>query len=277
MTDVNGLEDFDSEVTLVTPVTSASAPQPSKPSRLSSSAPSSPDKWIAADDFVRPHAARPAEEEPRLAQQLADTVNLREPELVFASPSRSDSSKWAIALIFGVLIGFAGWYALRGRTHQTPAAPSTPIASPSAPATPAIETPIASSPPPAASGIEAPARPLPTEAPQTQPALPASGARAANTSPPRPSANPQDRDSTQGITGTLVGALRVESRPAGANVYIDDRLAGQTPLWLPRVEAGTHAVRLELDRHRGWATSVRVVSGRPNRVGASLEEQDQRD
>jgi hypothetical protein len=360
---VNGLEDFDSEVTPVTPVTTASAQRADEPSRLSP-APTPPDEpFFKADDFVPPHAARLSDGEPLSAQQLADTINLSQPEVAYASPRRSHPSTWAIALGVGVLMGFAGWYALGGWTHRTPAAPSTPLASASSPAPRDIETPVASPSPPA-SGVEAPAGPVRTEAPQTQPVLPASGARAditpqaedsgaelttrdgsapgrllvrstpsgarvfvddqesgvtpatirdlaarshrirvtlegyvgqekqifvTSARPTRPvtfdldldqahvPANLQDRDSTQGITGTLVGALSVESRPAGANVYIDDLLAGQTPLWLPRVEAGTHAIRLELDRHRRWSTSVRVVSGRPNRVGASLEEQDQPD
>jgi len=40
------------------------------------------------------------------------------------------------------------------------------------------------------------------------------------------------------------GSLLVESDPAGASVYVDGRLAGQTPLTLPTVAAGVHRVRL---------------------------------
>ena len=67
------------------------------------------------------------------------------------------------------------------------------------------------------------------------------------------------------------GALAVESRPAGAKVYIDGQLVGTTPMSLPAVVAGPHAIRLEHDGYRRWAAPVRVVAGEPNRVTASLE------
>jgi hypothetical protein len=41
-----------------------------------------------------------------------------------------------------------------------------------------------------------------------------------------------------------VGSLLVESEPAGASVWVDGRLAGQTPLNVERLAAGVHRVRL---------------------------------
>jgi len=70
------------------------------------------------------------------------------------------------------------------------------------------------------------------------------------------------------------GTLLVESRPTGATVFMDGRVVGKTPLNLPGVKAGDHAVRLELAGHRQWTTSVKVAGGGPNRVGASLEKID---
>jgi hypothetical protein len=72
--------------------------------------------------------------------------------------------------------------------------------------------------------------------------------------------------------GSFVGTLSVESRPAGAKVFLDGKLAGTTPLMLPQVGAGEHAVRLEHDGYHRWSSSVRVVSGERNRVTASLEK-----
>jgi hypothetical protein len=63
----------------------------------------------------------------------------------------------------------------------------------------------------------------------------------------------------------------VESRPAGAKVYLDGKLLGTTPLSLPSVPAGDHALRLERDGYRRWSTSVTVVASENNRVTASLE------
>jgi hypothetical protein len=65
--------------------------------------------------------------------------------------------------------------------------------------------------------------------------------------------------------------LTVESRPSGARVSVDGRVAGRTPLTLDAVTAGDHPVILELDGYRRWASSVRVVPGAPARVRASLE------
>jgi hypothetical protein len=65
--------------------------------------------------------------------------------------------------------------------------------------------------------------------------------------------------------------LHVESRPGGARVFLDGRLIGTTPLSVPSVAAGEHAVRLERDGYRRWSSSVRIVAAEQNRVTASLE------
>jgi serine/threonine-protein kinase len=65
--------------------------------------------------------------------------------------------------------------------------------------------------------------------------------------------------------------LTVESRPAGASVFIDGRLAGTTPLVLPDVDVGEHALHLDRDGYRRWASTIRVVATERNRVAASLD------
>ena len=65
--------------------------------------------------------------------------------------------------------------------------------------------------------------------------------------------------------------LTVESRPAGASVFVDGTLIGKTPLTVGEVAAGDHAVSLDLDGYRRWSSSVRIVAGERNRVTASLE------
>jgi hypothetical protein len=66
------------------------------------------------------------------------------------------------------------------------------------------------------------------------------------------------------------GTLRVESRPAGAKVYVDGTLIGTTPVSQP-VMSGEHGVRLELSGYREWTSSVRVTGAATSRVTASLE------
>ena len=75
-----------------------------------------------------------------------------------------------------------------------------------------------------------------------------------------------------GLVGSSPGALQIDSRPSGAQVYVDGRLIGRTPLSMSGVEAGTHGVRIEAPGYRAWSTSVAVTSGSRARVAASLEQ-----
>jgi hypothetical protein len=66
-------------------------------------------------------------------------------------------------------------------------------------------------------------------------------------------------------------SLEVASRPAGARVLLDGREVGRTPLRLERIAPGRHTVRLELDGHRLWETTLTVTAGQAARVAGSLE------
>ena len=77
---------------------------------------------------------------------------------------------------------------------------------------------------------------------------------------------------TPGTTGRFVGALSVDSRPSGAKVFVDGKLAGTTPLQLAGLDAGSHVVRIERDGYRRWSSAVRVVASEQNRVTAALEK-----
>jgi hypothetical protein len=87
----------------------------------------------------------------------------------------------------------------------------------------------------------------------------------------RPSVPPGAAAATPGTAGRFAGTLIVDSRPAGAKVYVDGKLAGTTPMSMPDVRAGEHAVRIERDGYRRWSSSVRVVAAEQNKVTASLE------
>ena len=88
---------------------------------------------------------------------------------------------------------------------------------------------------------------------------------------PQPSV-PRSTPAASATTGQFAGALTVDSRPQGAAVFIDGKLAGATPLRVPAVPAGEHAVRLEREGYRRWTASVRIVAAGQNRVTASLEK-----
>jgi len=65
--------------------------------------------------------------------------------------------------------------------------------------------------------------------------------------------------------------LTVESRPAGAAVFLDGRPVGITPLVVPDVAAGEHAIHLEREGYQRWSSAIRIVTTEKNRVTASLE------
>jgi hypothetical protein len=65
--------------------------------------------------------------------------------------------------------------------------------------------------------------------------------------------------------------LAVESRPAGAKVFLDGRLVGTTPVELPDVAVGEHALYLDRDGYQRWSSAIRVVTTERNRVTASLD------
>jgi len=69
------------------------------------------------------------------------------------------------------------------------------------------------------------------------------------------------------------GAIRVLSRPEGADVILDGNAIGQSPLLIADVPAGTHEVRVELAGFSPWVASVRLKGGSQTRVSASLERQ----
>ena len=66
--------------------------------------------------------------------------------------------------------------------------------------------------------------------------------------------------------------LQVDSRPRGAQVYVDGRLIGRTPAIAGGLKPGRHMVRMRLSGHREWATDVTVAAGEHARIGGSLEE-----
>jgi hypothetical protein len=69
------------------------------------------------------------------------------------------------------------------------------------------------------------------------------------------------------------GSLFVESRPSAAQVFVDNRSIGTTPVSIPQLSLGYHRVRLELAGFTSWVTMAEVKAGARTRVSASLEQQ----
>ena len=179
------------------------------------------------------------------------------------------------SLACGILVGFASGYISAQRLL------------PSA-ATPGAAVPLAQSPTSAPAASEAlPGGDATQLASEPRAPQPASGAVAAGSparSGPARESTPESlnvpvepqaqsavgREPAGAAVQPREGSIEVVSRPPGADVALDGRVVGQTPLTIPDVEEGTHVIGIELSGFSRWATSVRVEAGKPTRVGASL-------
>ena len=72
-------------------------------------------------------------------------------------------------------------------------------------------------------------------------------------------------------TPAVAGTLIVESLPSGAQVFLDGKLLGVTPLSLASVPGGDHAIYLDRGGYRRWSSTVHIAASE-NRVTASLEK-----
>lgn len=70
---------------------------------------------------------------------------------------------------------------------------------------------------------------------------------------------------------SVTGAMMIETRPAGAEVRLDGRLLGTTPMRVPGLSPGTHAIQLDLAGHKSVSTTVAVRAGQLVPVRVSLE------
>lgn len=64
--------------------------------------------------------------------------------------------------------------------------------------------------------------------------------------------------------------LRVTAEPVAAAVFVDGRLMGVTPLYLPTLSAGTHHLRIAADGYRDDFGLVDLEAGRETAVQAAL-------
>jgi len=69
-------------------------------------------------------------------------------------------------------------------------------------------------------------------------------------------------------TGT--GGLLVSSTPAQANIFIDNKFVGLTPLTLHDLPEGNHVVTLQLDGYEEYSATIPVNNGAVGTVSAAL-------
>jgi len=92
--------------------------------------------------------------------------------------------------------------------------------------------------------------------------------------PPSPVPTPAATPTTAPVPPRAAGhrgTLIVNSQPRGASVFVNNRLAGQTPLVMNALPAGSRAVRLSLDGYAAWSRGVSVVANQSTTITAKLE------
>ena len=70
------------------------------------------------------------------------------------------------------------------------------------------------------------------------------------------------------------GTLIITSTPRSASVYVNNQLAGQTPLVLPDLAAGSRVVRLDLDGYARWSRGIQVVANESTTISAQLHRSE---
>ncbi len=182
------------------------------------------------------------------------------------------SAVWplVLALVVGIAIGFgmAMLFIGRGQPIQSARQVAAPVSVPSVVAEPPI-VPVtdASRPPaPASTGggsetaapvAPMPAPPAPVNEPLATPPAESTPPAAARREPARAPARPEPP----------ARRILVRSTPSGAQVFLDGKSAGVTPLTVRDVGAGVHAVRVTRD---GYVTADRRVAITDSRPVASV-------
>jgi hypothetical protein len=95
--------------------------------------------------------------------------------------------------------------------------------------------------------------------------------------PARPASAPTREPaaaSRQHPANVFVGTIEISSTPTGAAVTIDGVTRGATPLAIRGVQAGAHAVRVELAGFERWTRAVSVESGRRLRLAPIMRPID---
>jgi hypothetical protein len=76
----------------------------------------------------------------------------------------------------------------------------------------------------------------------------------------------------QQLLTSLKGSVSLLSQPAGADVVMDGRPVGATPITIPDVRPGAHYFSLRLDGHRTWSGVLEVQPGGVERQEVFLVE-----
>jgi hypothetical protein len=188
---------------------------------------------------------------------------------------RSGFSIWlaaALALVVGIGIGFASGYRT-GKGTSTVEASRNESPAPTSGADGRTFSESSVSEPVNLNSAPIEGEPAPQAKPAAEPQpQPTKAPSAVRRVPPRSQAVTADPATLPTLPAIGRGTLQVVSRPDGAQVVMDGRSIGRTPMTIPEVTVGEHSIRLELPGFKSWATTVDVNAGAAKRVAASLEQ-----
>jgi hypothetical protein len=179
----------------------------------------------------------------------------RPPAAIPLSKSRARIAAAVAGLAIGITLGVSGWMYFESGADVSIASPATAVAA---------QTVIAEPPPPSPQTIvaEAPKAEMPR-------AVPASFAASASaTSAPEAFRAPSAARASR--APLYVGTLSIDADPGG-EVFVDRKSAGQTPLRVPNLRAGSHLIWIERDGYRRFTRVVQVPADRVTRVSAELQ------
>ena len=71
------------------------------------------------------------------------------------------------------------------------------------------------------------------------------------------------------------GRLYIAAQPEGADVFLNERYVGQTPLNLEQLQIGEYIVRIELSGYESWERQAQIIDNRTNFLSANLQETGQ--
>lgn len=182
-----------------------------------------------------------------------------------AAPERYRWLK-AVALALLVVANAILWRPLPGSPKPDPVQPPTGLVQPidEGPAPPISET--------RAQSIATPAVPFVAIAAPLAPLAPVATALVAD--PPPPPKRVAGVDAAQPAKPReFLGTLAVQTDPPGAAVFVNRQPAGETPLRLPAMRAGSHLLWIERDGYRRWTRVVTVPADQVTNVTARLERQ----
>ena len=78
------------------------------------------------------------------------------------------------------------------------------------------------------------------------------------------------------VSPALVGTLLVDSKPSGAEVWINGVPHGRTPLRVTALPVGSRVVRLELPGYERWSWAVNIVANKRTPIRVKLQPEHRR-